>query len=143
MEHKEINIPFTNPDSGKSLLWFPENLLEQIGSALTHLKTATMTIRTSPEVMQAKAAEVHTAAAEIRREFEDLSRAVERTSAYWNGNAAEQHRRRAAAMKPKTEDMIACLEQHAANLQQIAGLHTAAETKAKSTSAALPTDAIE
>lgn len=102
-----------------------------------------MTIKASPEAMEAKAQEVRSAAAQIRQEFEELSRAVSRTAGYWNGEAAELHRKRYEDMKPRAQDMFQCLEEHAGNLQEIAALYTATQAKVTTMTQALPKDAIE
>lgn len=121
-------------------LFIPQGITSSLGSIAGF---SSMTIRASPEIMEAKAADVLSAAAQIRREFEELFRAMGRTAGYWNGEAAELHRRRYADMKPEMENMLKCLEEHAGNLQEIAAIYTAAQAKVTVMAQALPVDAIE
>lgn len=83
-------------------LFIPQGITSSLGSIAGF---SSMTIKASPEIMEAKAADVLSAAAQIRREFEELFRAMGRTAGYWNGEAAELHRRRYADMKP---EMVTC-----------------------------------
>lgn len=67
-------------------LFIPQGITSSLGSIAGF---SSMTIKASPEIMEAKAADVLSAAAQIRREFEELFRAMGRTAGYWNGEAAE------------------------------------------------------
>ena len=57
-------------------LFIPQGITSSLGSIAGF---SSMTIKASPEIMEAKAADVLSAAAQIRREFEELFRAMGRT----------------------------------------------------------------
>lgn len=102
-----------------------------------------MTIRATPEEMEAKAQVVLKEVAIMRREYEDMNRLVERTSGYWNGEVAELHRKRFREMQGEVQTMFQCLNDHAKNLEQIAAVYTGTQIKVTSAASSLPTEAIE
>lgn len=122
-------------------LYVPERMAGAAGANLSGFTSAT--IKASPEVMEEKAGRVRSVISSMRKEFEEMTRAVQRTGGYWNGEAAELHRKRYQDMLPNVQSMFQCLEEHAENLQEIAGVYTATQTKITSMAAALPKDAIE
>lgn len=123
-------------------LFIPEGI-GLISSLVSTAGFTSMTIKASPEIMEAKASDVTNAIDQIRQEFEEMSRAMDRTAGYWNGEAAELHRRRYAGMKPQMESMLRCLKEHADNLQEIAAIYTTTQAKVTAITQALPIDAIE
>lgn len=121
-------------------LFIPQDIASSLGSIAG---STSMTIKASPEIMETKATDVRSAANQMRQEFEELSRVMARTAGYWNGEAAELHRRRYADMKTQMESMLNCLEKHADNLQEIATIYTVTQAKVTTMAQALPTDAIK
>lgn len=121
-------------------LYIPERVAAagNVGSAMSGI-----TIKASPELMREKAEQTRSAIARMRSEYEEMDRAVGRTGGYWNGEAAELHRSQYKSLQPKIQTMFACLEEHAANLQEIAALYTATQTSLTNMAAQLPTNAIE
>ena len=105
---------------------------------------SSMTIKASPEEMENKAGQVRTAISNMRTQYEEMSRvALSRTAGYWNGEAAELHRKRYQDMQPDIEKMFQCLEEHATNLLEIAQTYTETQTRVTTMAQSLPKDAIE
>lgn len=113
------------------------------GMSIVMGSLSNMTIRATPEEMEAKAQAVLKEVSTMMREYEDMNRLVERTSGYWNGEAAELHRKRFREMQDETQTMFQCLKDHAKNLEQIAAVYTGTQIKVTSVASSLPTEAIE
>ena len=82
------------------------------GMSIVMGSLSNMTIRATPEEMEAKAQAVLKEVSTMMREYEDMNRLVERTSGYWNGEAAELHRKRFREMQDETQTMFQCLNDH-------------------------------
>lgn len=113
------------------------------GMSIVMGSLSNMTIRATPEEMEVKAQEVLKEVSTMMREYEDMNRLVERTSGYWNGEAAELHRKRFREMQDEVQTMFQCLNDHAKNLEQIAAVYTGTQIKVTSVASSLPTTAIE
>ena len=68
--------------------------------------------------------------------------AVNRSTGYWQGDAAEAHRATYQEMKGTVDEILAKLLEHASDLKAMAQTYLMAEEDASSQSADLPSDVI-
>lgn len=99
-------------------------------------------IKASPQALNAGAAEVQRTAADIRNSFLNIEAAVNRSGGYWQGDAAEAHRKAWREMKEETEQILTKLYEHAADLQAIARTYLEAEEGTADQTDSLPSDVI-
>ena len=79
---------------------------------------------------------------ETKSAFEDLGRAVSKTSQYWIGEAGDRHRQLWQEQWQEVEAMLRRLEEYPEDLLAMAGLYEKAESEVTKTSAALRGDVI-
>lgn len=99
-------------------------------------------IKASPQVLHAGASDVQKTVSDIRNHFSNIESAVNRSSGYWQGDAANAHRAAYQEMKGTADEIFARLEEHAADLKSMAQVYLGVEEEAKSQSGALPADVI-
>lgn len=99
-------------------------------------------IKASPQALHAGAAEVQKTVTNIKNSFSNIEMAVNRSSGYWQGDAAEAHRAAYQEMKDTTEEILSKLLEHAADLKAMAQTYLEAEDTAAGQSADLPSDVI-
>lgn len=99
-------------------------------------------IKASPQALYAGAAEVQSTVSDIRNRFSNIEAAVNRSSGYWQGDAAEAHRAAYQEMKGTADEIFARLEEHAADLKSMAQVYLGAEEEASGQSGDLPSDVI-
>lgn len=117
-------------------------IMAGMGLAAQHA-AGQMQIKAAPKRMQLKAEEIRVRAVRIQADLSDMTRAIDRTQSYWNGEAADLHREQYREMKPRAEQMLSMLQEHTKDLRDIAALYTGAETNVSRTTQTLPKDAIE
>lgn len=78
----------------------------------------------------------------IRKHFLNIEAAVNCSSGYWQGDAANAHRAAYQEMKGTVDEMFVRLEEHAADLQSMAQGYLEAEDAAESLSEELPSAVI-
>lgn len=99
-------------------------------------------IKAAPEVLEAGAAEVRHTVSGIRQRFSNIETTVNRSSGYWQGDAAEAHRAVYREMKGTVDEIFVRLEEHAKDLQEMARVYLGTEERAAETAQGLPSDAI-
>ena len=99
-------------------------------------------IKASPQALLTGAEEVQQAVGDIRNRFANIEAAVNRSSGYWQGDAAEAHRASYQEMKGTVDEIFQRLSEHAADLKSMAQVYTGAEEEAKGISGDLPADVI-
>lgn len=99
-------------------------------------------IKASPQALHTGAADVQKTVTNIRNCFSNIEMAVNRSSGYWQGDAAEAHRAAYQEMKGTTEEILSKLLEHAADLKAMAQTYLEAEDIAAGQSADLPSDVI-
>ncbi len=113
------------------------------GAAPGALSGNQITLKVTPSDLIAKAETIERNAGRIQTNFENMKQAINRTRNYWNGDAADLHRRRYDELVPEAEEMFRMLRQHAKNLQNIAQTYIGSEGAITSMSSQLPKNAIE
>ena len=99
-------------------------------------------IKASPQALFAGAEDVQSAVSDIKSRFSNIEAAVNRSSAYWQGDAANAHRASYQEMTGTVDEILARLLEHAADLKTMAQGYIGAEQEAASQSQDLPADVI-
>lgn len=99
-------------------------------------------IKTSPQALYAGASDVHGAVTAIRNHFSNIEAAVNRSSGYWQGDAANAHRAAYKEMKGTVDEILARLSEHAEDLESMAQVYLGVEEETKAQSKDLPSDVI-
>ena len=94
-----------------------------------------MTIRVSTEELAAAADEVQGSLNDLRNRFSSIEASVNRSSSYWQGEAAEKHRRVYREMKEN-------LDEHVTDLKAMTQIYSESETQIQELSRDLPADVI-
>nr|WP_288827933.1 WXG100 family type VII secretion target [uncultured Clostridium sp.] len=102
-----------------------------------------VTFKVTPEVLNSKANEVSSLIKKVRMEFEHLNTSINRTKAYWIGEAGDAHRKVYEDQKPGIDEILRRLEEHPRDLVSIAQTYTDTELEIKEYISSLPSDLIE
>ena len=101
-----------------------------------------VTIKVSPETLLAKAEELTGAISRLGSDFETVKDGVTKTRAYWNGKAADAHRKAFESRYEEMDEMLRRLKEHPADLEQIAGTYLNVEKEVNELAGKLPDDII-
>ena len=103
---------------------------------------ASFKLRVTPETLEQKADEFSGVVREIKTHFERLESIASKTRGYWQGEAGTRGRESYASYQEDITFIIRRLNEHPADLLEMAGIYRAAEEAAKTVSAQLKTDLI-
>lgn len=101
-----------------------------------------MTIRVSTEELAAAADEVQGSLNDLKNRFSSIESSVNRSSGYWQGEAAEKHRRVYREMKETLDEIMARLGEHVTDLKSMAQIYSESESQIQESSQDLPADVI-
>lgn len=99
-------------------------------------------IKVSSQALYTGASEVRKTVSSIQNRFSAIESAVNRSSGYWQGDAADTHRTVYQEMKGTVNEMLVRLKEHASDLQSMTQEYLAAEQEASGQAADLPADVI-
>lgn len=99
-------------------------------------------IKVSPQALHAGASDVEKTVTNIRNRFSNIEAAVNRSSGYWQGDAANAHRAAYQEMKGTVDEILVRLEEHATDLKSMAQVYLGVEEEAAGKSGDLPSDVI-
>lgn len=99
-------------------------------------------MKVSPQALYNGASDVQKTVSNIRNCFSTIEMAVNRSTGYWQGDAAEAHRGAYKEMKANVDGIIARLLEHANDLRTMAQTYLEAEEMSIEQSADLPSDVI-
>lgn len=99
-------------------------------------------IRVSTEELLAGAEQVNTSLADMKKCFSSIEGAVNRSNGYWQGDAADKHRKIYGEMKEAVEEIIARFGEHVTDLRMMAQLYAEGEQTVEEMSYDLPADVI-
>lgn len=99
-------------------------------------------IKASPQALHAGAADVQKTVTSIQNHFLNIEAAVNRSSGYWQGDAANAHRAAYQEMKGTVDEILTRLGEHAADLKSMAQVYLGAEKEAVGQSGDLPSDVL-
>lgn len=101
-----------------------------------------MTIRVSTEELAAAADQVQNAVNDLNNRFSSIEASVNRSSGYWQGEAAEKHRRVYREMKETLDEIMSRLSEHVTDLRSMAQIYSEGESQIQELSQDLPADVI-
>jgi len=99
-------------------------------------------IKASPQALHSGAAQVQKTVESMRTRFSNIEEAVNRSSGYWQGDAADAHREAYQEMKGTVDEILARLIEHTGDLKAMAQTYLGAEKMAAAQAAELPSDVI-
>lgn len=99
-------------------------------------------IKVSSQALLNGAEEVSDTVADLKAGFSEIESAVNRSTGYWQGDAAQAHRAAYQDMKEHVENIFLRLSEHAEDLKKMAGGYTEAEGEAASYVEDLPPDVL-
>lgn len=103
---------------------------------------ANMSLRVTPEALEAKADEFSGVVKEIRSHFEQVLSISSKTRGYWQGEAGTRDRESFASYQDDISFILRRLEEHPEDLLSMAGIYRTAEQAAVSKNATLKTNEI-
>lgn len=101
-----------------------------------------VTVRVSTERLAQASGEINKKVSDLRKAFEEMTDAVNRTNGYWVGEAGEAHRAVYRQMQPHQERILNRLSEQVSDLAQIAGIWETAEQEVTEMDLTLPDDVI-
>lgn len=101
-----------------------------------------ITVKAAPEVLLEKADAVAARVQSMRRHFETVSQAVNRSSGYWIGAAGDTHRRVYQERQEEIEEALLRFQENAEDLRKIAQNYMSAGREAVEIAESLPEDVI-
>ena len=101
-----------------------------------------VTLKVTPEILNAKANEANGKINLIKQHFDSLEENVSRTKAYWIGEAGDMYRKLFEQEKESIEEIIKRLSEHPKDLQAIAQVYSDVELKAAEIAEELPGDVL-
>lgn len=99
-------------------------------------------IKVSQQALIEGADEVCSTVEDIKNRFSTIEAAVNRSSGYWKGDAAESHRAAYQEMKGTVDEILAKLTEHTTDLKTMAQGYANAEKEVAEYANALPSDVI-
>lgn len=93
-------------------------------------------------VMLQKASAVDQKIREMRNTFSDLETSVNKTKAYWIGEAGDAYRAYFMERKPEAEEIFKRLSEHVRDLNEMAGVYSSTEKEITAMAEDLPSDVI-
>lgn len=104
------------------------------------LNIGQVTLKVTPEVLTEKSSEVAQKVASMRAHFEELKEVVNKTSAYWLGEAGDMHRNMYKELEGDVEEILKRLGEHPVDLVTIAQRYSDVELKIQQEIQELPSD---
>lgn len=95
-------------------------------------------LKVKPEVLNEKAIVVENNVRKMKSAFEDMKAIVEKSSAYWVGEAGELHRKNYGEQVENIDTILRRLGEHPGDLRDIAQTYATAELKAEQRIEELP-----
>lgn len=94
------------------------------------------------EELVAQADQVRTAAKELQDSFDRMKSLIAQTENYWKGDAADAHRKGYDKNQTSIEEIVARYQEHVRDLEEMAGVYSAAEKQAADLADELPASTI-
>ncbi len=106
------------------------------------LSGAAVNLKVRPEIMAAKSSEAANQVRAMRQHMEQMQTLIDKTRAYWIGEAADKHRQMYEDLKGDTEQILNRLGEHPVDLVAIAQRYSDVELKIQQAVEELPGDVI-
>lgn len=101
-----------------------------------------LTVRIRTESLEQASVELGKKVGDLKKYFENMTEAMNRTNDYWLGEAGEAHREAYRRLMPRQEEVLRRLQEQVSSLAKIAGTWEAAEQEVKELDLSLPDDVI-
>lgn len=101
-----------------------------------------ITIKVSTQELQEASGQVNSSLQEMRISFSVIEQAVNRSSGYWQGEAAENHRKIYSDMKETVAEILSRIQEHVEDLQSMARTYEEGEAAVQEMAVDLPSDVI-
>ena len=95
-------------------------------------------IKVNTETLKSQSNEVNGVINNFRNYFESIKSTVSGSSNYWEGEAAEVHRRMYSDIEQEGETILRRWQEHVTDLEQMAGVYDQAENEASEFSGGQP-----
>lgn len=115
---------------------------KQMGMILPSLSGAAVNLKVTPEILAAKSSETANQVKAMREHMDQLQTLVDKTRAYWIGEAADKHRQMYCDLQEDTEKILDRLGEHPMDLVEIAKRYADVELKIQQAVEELPGDVI-
>lgn len=106
------------------------------------LSGAAVNLKVTPEILAAKSSETANQVKAMRQHMEQLQTLIDKTRAYWIGEAADKHRQMYHDLQEDTEEILNRLGEHPVDLVAIAQRYADVELKIQLAVEELPGDVI-
>lgn len=103
---------------------------------------ANITLRVTPETLEAKAVQFSDVVKDIRTRFDRIRSISSKTKGYWQGDAGTRDRESYASYQEDISFILRRLEEHPIDLMSMAGIYREAEQAAIGQNATLKTNEI-
>ena len=114
--------------------------LSGLGTSLLGGITGHVTLKVTPEVLTSKSTEVANRVNKMKTYFNDLKTLMEKTSAYWEGEAGDKHRQMYKDLLDEVDEILRRLGEHPVDLVTIAQKYSDVELKIQEEIQSLPGD---
>ena len=104
--------------------------------------TDSIRIKVSTQELQAASGQTAGTLQEMKTAFSVIGQAVDRSKGYWQGEAAENHRKVYGDMKETVSEILDRIQEHVNDLQAMSQTYEEGEAAVKEMAADLPSDVI-
>lgn len=99
-------------------------------------------LKVSPDVMKNQAQAITGEIRKIETEWKKMEEVITRSNYYWQGEASNIHQKSYHKVKTEVEKVIRRLNEHPADLLEMAGVYIKVENEAVQSADALPDDVL-
>lgn len=99
-------------------------------------------LKVTPEVLIQMAGEIEKQIDDIEKQFQVIEAEVERTRAFWEGDASDAHKKQYDSLKDEISSSVTRLRVNPSNLLKMAGLYKETESGATQQALTLSADVI-
>ncbi len=99
-------------------------------------------LKVSPDVMKNQAQAIKGEIQKIETEWKRMEETIARSKYYWQGEASNIHQKSYQKVKTEVEEVIRRLNEHPADLFEMAGVYIKTENEAVQSANVLPDDVI-
>jgi len=103
---------------------------------------SSITIKVTPEILQAKARSISDQISRIERELKTIGDQITASKNYWEGDASNTHQQKYKELQDDISRVIKELKANPTNLLTMAGLYSKTENELQGTANSLPTNVI-
>ena len=87
-------------------------------------------LKVTPEVLKQMASDIETQINDIKTQFDIITEEINRTKAFWEGEASNHHQKQYHSLKDEISESVTRLKENPTKLLKMAGLYTETEQDA-------------